>query len=114
MLPVILALLGALFLLAPILVVVPMSFSTAISFAFPPPGYWLGYYAKYFTSEEWLGPPLKSLGIAFGALTLPMLLVVPPALGYGRHPVRGQGVVNLLLMAPPLVPHGVGPPAHYR
>ena len=54
MLPVILALLGALFLLAPILVVVPMSFSTAISFAFPPPGYWLGYYAKYFTSEEWL------------------------------------------------------------
>ena len=39
MLPVILAALGALFLLAPILVVVPMSFSTAISFAFPPPGY---------------------------------------------------------------------------
>jgi putative spermidine/putrescine transport system permease protein len=47
----VLALLGGLFLLAPILIVVPMSFSTAISFAFPPPGYWLGYYAKYFTSE---------------------------------------------------------------
>src|SRR3989441_8532392 len=100
MLPVILAVLGALFLLAPILVVVPMSFSTAISFAFPPPGYWLGYYAKYFTSEEWLEPTLNSLVIAFGAMTLTMLLVVPPALGYLRYPFPGQAVVNLLIIAP--------------
>ena len=49
---IVLALLGALFLIAPILIVVPMSFSTAISFQFPPPGYWLGYYRKFFTSEE--------------------------------------------------------------
>jgi putative spermidine/putrescine transport system permease protein len=47
-----------------------MSFSTAISFAFPLPGYWLGYYAKYFTSEEWLEPTLNSFVIAFGAMTL--------------------------------------------
>jgi ABC-type spermidine/putrescine transport system permease subunit II len=37
-----LALLVALFLLLPIAIVVPMSFSTAISFEFPPPGYSLG------------------------------------------------------------------------
>ena len=42
-----LAILVALFLLLPIVIVVPMSFSTAISFEFPPPGYSLGYYAKY-------------------------------------------------------------------
>ena len=95
MLPVILAVLGALFLLAPILVVVPMSFSTAISFAFPPPGYWLGYYAKYFTSEEWLEPTLNSLVIAFGAMTLTMLLVVPAAFGYVRYRFRGKALVNL-------------------
>src|SRR2546421_11943238 len=105
MLPVFLAVLGALFLLAPILVVVPMSFSTAISFAFPPPGYWLGYYAKYFTSEEWLEPTLNSFAIAFGAMTFTMLLVVPPAFGYVRYRFRGQAFVNLLIMAPPLVPH---------
>ena len=92
MLPVILAALGAIFLLAPILVVVPMSFSTAISFAFPPPGYWLGYYAKYFTSEEWLEPTLNSFVIAFGAMTLTMLLVVPAALA----------PIPLTLTAPPV------------
>src|SRR2546430_9345800 len=113
MLPVILALLGALFLLAPILVVVPMSCSTAISFAFPPPGYWLGYYAKYFTSEEWLEPTLNSLVIAFGAMTLTMLLVVPAAFGYVRYRFRGKTLVNLLIMAPLIVPHVVSALAYY-
>jgi putative spermidine/putrescine transport system permease protein len=112
-LPVILAVLGALFLLAPILVVVPMSFSTAISFAFPPPGYWLGYYAKYFTSEEWLEPTLNSFVIAFGAMTLTMLLVVPAAFGYVRHRFRGKTLVNLLIMAPLIVPHVVSALAYY-
>jgi putative spermidine/putrescine transport system permease protein len=113
MLPLILAALGALFLLAPILVVVPMSFSTAISFAFPPPGYWLGYYAKYFTSEEWLEPTLNSFVIAFGAMTLTMLLVVPAAFGYVRYRFRGKTIVNLLIMAPLIVPHVVSALAYY-
>jgi putative spermidine/putrescine transport system permease protein len=113
MLPLILAALGALFLLAPILVVVPMSFSTAISFAFPPPGYWLGYYAKYFTSEEWLEPTLNSFVIAFGAMTLTMLLVVPAAFGYVRYRFRGKTLVNLLIMAPLVVPHVVSALAYY-
>ena len=113
MLPLILAALGALFLLAPILVVVPMSFSTAISFAFPPPGYWLGYYAKYFTSEEWLEPTLNSLVIAFGAMAFTMLLVVPAAFGYVRYQFRGKTLVNLLMMSPLIVPHVVSALAYY-
>src|SRR2546426_10104283 len=104
MLPVILAALGVLFLLAPILVVVPMSFSTAISFAFPPPGYWLGYYTKFFTSEEWLRATPKNFVIPFGAMTLTMLLVVPAALRYLRHPLRRQTPLNLLIIAPLIVP----------
>jgi hypothetical protein len=102
-----LALLVALFLLLPIAVVVPMSFSTAISFEFPPPGYSLGYYAKYFTSEEWLHPTLNSFVIAVGATALTMLLVVPAAFGYVRYRFRGKTFVNLLMMAPLIVPHVV-------
>ena len=109
----VLALLGALFLVAPILIVVPMSFSTAISFAFPPPGYWLGYYAKYFTSEEWLEPTLNSVIIALGATALTMLLVVPAAFGYVRYRFRGKSLVNLLIMAPLIVPHVVSALAYY-
>jgi len=113
MLPLILALLGALFLLAPILVVVPMSFSTAISFAFPPPGYWLGYYQKFFTSEEWLEPVFNSLVIAVGAMGFTMLLVLPAAFGYVRYRFRGKTLVNLLIMSPLIVPHVVSALAYY-
>ena len=103
----------ALFLLLPIAIVVPMSFSTAISFEFPPPGYSLGYYAKYFTSEEWLQPTLNSFVIALGATALTMLLVVPAAFGYVRYRFRGKAFVNLLMMAPLIVPHVVSALAYY-
>ena len=90
-----------------------MSFSTAISFEFPPPGYSLGYYAKYFTSEEWLHPTLNSFVIALGATALTMLLVVPAAFGYVRYRFRGKTFVNLLMMAPLIVPHVVSAVAYY-
>jgi len=108
-----LAVLVALFLLLPIAIVVPMSFSTAISFEFPPPGYSLGYYAKYFNSEEWLRPTLNSFVIALGATVLTMLLVVPAAFGYVRYRFRGKAFVNLLMMAPLIVPHVVSAVAYY-
>jgi putative spermidine/putrescine transport system permease protein len=108
-----LAALVALFLLLPIVIVVPMSFSTAISFEFPPPGYSLGYYAKYFTSEEWLEPTLNSFVIALGATALTMLLVVPAAFGYVRYRFRGKAFVNLLMVAPLIVPHVVSALAYY-
>ncbi len=113
MAPLILACLAALFLIAPILIVVPMSFSTAISFQFPPPGYWLGYYRKFFTSEDWLEPALNSLVIALGAMVLTMLLVIPAAFGYVRYRFRGKSVVNLLVMSPLIVPHVVSALAYY-
>ena len=113
MLPLIAALLVALFLLAPIAIVVPMSFSTAISFEFPPPGYWLGYYAKYFTSSDWLEPTLNSFVIALGTAAFTMALVVPAAFGYVRYRFRGKVLVNLLIMAPLIVPHVVSALAYY-
>src|SRR5207247_11207931 len=112
-LAVILAVLVALFLVAPIVIIVPMSFSTAISFEFPPPGYGLGYYAKYFTSEEWLAPTLNSFVIAVGAMALTMLLVVPASFGYVRYRFRGKAFVNLLMMAPLIVPRVVSAVAYY-
>jgi putative spermidine/putrescine transport system permease protein len=113
MLPLTLALLVTAFLVAPIVIVVPMSFSTAISFEFPPPGYWLGYYAKYFTSEEWLEPTLNSLLIAAGAMAFTMLLVVPASFGYVRYRFRGKALVNLLILSPLVVPHVVSALAYY-
>jgi len=45
------ALVVAAFILAPMVIVIPMSFSAARSFEFPPPSYWLGYYRTYFSKR---------------------------------------------------------------
>jgi putative spermidine/putrescine transport system permease protein len=111
--PNILAVLVAAFLLMPILIVLPMSFSTAISFEFPPPGYWLGYYRKYFQDENWLIPTANSFAIAIVSTVITMALVVPAAFGYVRHRFRGKNLVNLLIMAPLMVPHVVSALGYY-
>jgi putative spermidine/putrescine transport system permease protein len=108
-----LAVLAALFLIAPMAVIVPMSFSTAISFEFPPPGYWLGYYAAFFVSASWLAAVANSFIVATASTVLTMLLAVPVAFGYVRHRFRGRGLVNLLLLLPLIVPHVVSALAYY-
>ena len=111
--PVVLALLVAAFLLMPILIVLPMSFSTAVSFEFPPPGYWLGYYRNYFEDENWLLPTANSFVIAIATTLVTMALVVPASFGYVRHKFRGKNLVNLLIMSPLMVPHVVSALGYY-
>ncbi len=107
------AIVTALFLLAPILIVVPMSFSTAISFEFPPPGYGLGYYRKFATDADWLDPTLNSFVVAIGTTALTLLIVLPAAFAYVRHRFRGRSGVNLLIMMPLVVPHVVSGLGYY-
>ena len=107
------AVIVALFLLAPIAIIVPMSFSTAISFEFPPPGYWLGYYARYFHSAAWLNATANSFIIAFGSMILTMLVAVPAAFGYVRYRFRGKSAMNLIVMLPLIVPGVVSALGYY-
>ncbi|MDT8267249.1 ABC transporter permease, partial [Roseomonas sp. DSM 102946] len=41
------------FLVLPVVVVVPLSFSTARYLSFPPPGFGLGWYRIFFGNEAW-------------------------------------------------------------
>lgn len=102
---VLIAVLVGAFLFLPMLIVVPMSFSNARSFAFPPPGYWIGYYTAYFNDYRWTIPTLNSVIIATATTIVTMALVVPAAFGLLRHRFKGRNLVNLLMMAPLMVPH---------
>ena len=42
------------FLSVPIVIVVPMSFSSASTLAFPPPGFSLRWYRSFFGDQAWL------------------------------------------------------------
>ena len=111
--PLLLAWLAALFLVAPMAIIVPMSFSNAISFEFPPPGYWTGYYAEYFTNASWLEATANSFLIAFGSTVLTLLLALPAAFGFARYRFAGKNALNLLIMVPIIVPAIVSALGYY-
>jgi putative spermidine/putrescine transport system permease protein len=98
------AVLIGVWLLAPMLVVIPMSLTDRRSLGFPPSGWSLQWYERFFTEEQWHGALLTSVQIA--------LLVTVLATGFGtaaafalvRGRFPGKGAVNALLLAPLVVP----------
>jgi putative spermidine/putrescine transport system permease protein len=109
----VLAMLVAIFLVAPMAIIVPMSFSSAISFEFPPPGYWTGYYAQYFSNRSWLDATANSFIIAFASMVFTLAVALPAAFGFVRHRFRGKGAWNLVMMTPLIVPHVVSALGYY-
>lgn len=103
----------AIFVIAPILVVVPMSLSISSSLEFPPPGYWFGHYQAFFRDVTWTGPFINSFIVAIGTTLLTVLLVTPAAFAMVRHRFAGRGVINLLLLTPLVVPHIVMAVGYY-
>jgi putative spermidine/putrescine transport system permease protein len=111
--PLVLAIAAAVFLVAPILIVTPMSFSNAVSFEFPPPGWSLRYYQNYFSNPDWLEPTLNSFVIACGTTVLTLLLAVPAALAFTRLKFRGKTLINVLIISPIIVPQVVSAVGYY-
>jgi putative spermidine/putrescine transport system permease protein len=111
--PLALAWLGAIFLVAPMAIIVPMSFSRAVSFEFPPPGYWTGYYAQFFASEPWQASIANSFIIALGSTVFTLLVALPAAFGFVRYRFLGKGALNLLMMVPIIVPAVVSALGYY-
>jgi putative spermidine/putrescine transport system permease protein len=103
----------AAFLIAPILVVVPMSLSTSTGMQFPPPGYWLGHYRAFFNDVTWTGPTINSFIIAVGTTVLTIVLVTPAAFAMVRHRFYARSAINLLLLTPLVVPHIVMAVGYY-
>ena len=93
------------FIAAPMFIVIPMSLSDSLSFAFPPTGYWLGYYRAYFTNELWTTPTINSAIIAVATMFVTMALVIPASFALVRFRFPGRGLVNFLLIMPLMVPH---------
>ena len=53
-----------LFLIVPVLIVIPMSFSDSRFLTFPPPGVSLRWYKAYFASPEWMDATRVSMEVA--------------------------------------------------
>src|SRR5690606_11460018 len=94
----------ALFLLAPTLVAVPISFTTTSSIQFPPVGFTLSWYGDVFASRDWREATVNSLIVALATSALSLVLGTAAALALFRATFRGKAVLLGLLLSPLVTP----------
>lgn len=93
-----------LFLMAPLLVVFPISFSSSPYLQFPPPGWSLRWYQAYVEDTAWIDATVRSLQVATVTMVLSTLLGTALAFSIVRGRYRGKAVVNQLALAPIIIP----------
>lgn len=93
-----------LFLLAPIIIIAIMSFSSASDLSFPPPGWTFDWYLALLSNEAFLRGAQISFVVALGATALSVLVAVPAGLAIARYEFPGRAAIETLFLAPILVP----------
>lgn len=95
---------GLLFLIGPLFVIVPVSFSSAQYLTFPPPGFSLRWYERFFSSSTWIDSIVVSLQVAVLSSIVTMILAVLASIPLVREEFRGKMIIYGLLLAPMIVP----------
>ncbi|KRP90394.1 polyamine ABC transporter permease [Bradyrhizobium pachyrhizi] len=93
-----------LFLIAPILVIVPLSFNSVPFFTYPMPGLSLRWYEEFFLTERWQGALHNSIFVAVSVTLLSTTLGTLAALGLSRPNFPWRTAVMSLLISPIVVP----------
>lgn len=92
------------FLLAPVVIVLILSFSSAKFLRFPPPGFSLQWYESFLSSPSWTNAALTSLAVGFATMILSVLLGTPAAIGLSRSNFPGKKLISALILSPVIVP----------
>ncbi|RWI96576.1 ABC transporter permease [Mesorhizobium sp.] len=98
------SLLVAIWLVAPTLVVVPMSFNGNKSLSFPPQGFSWQWYENFVTNPEWSTSFLNSLKVASIVAVLATVLGTLAAFGLDRMKARPANLLRMLMLTPMVVP----------
>ena len=93
-----------LYLVLPILIVVPMSFSSARFLTFPPPSLSLRWYREYIGSPAWMQATLVTLTVAVCTVLIATPLGVAAAYAISRSKLRFMRFIHAALLLPLMVP----------
>jgi len=94
----------AVFLLLPILIVIPMSFGTSDFPVFPPPQYGLRWYASFFQDPKWLDALGSSLRVGLTVTVIATVLGTAAALGVHKLRWVRKSWLDMLFVVPMSVP----------
>ncbi|MEW6704227.1 MAG: ABC transporter permease [Pseudomonadota bacterium] len=92
------------FLLLPVLVIVPLSFSDSTFLIYPITGWSLRWYENLFGSAEWLRAAKNSFIVAPAATLIATVLGTMAAVGLARAQFPFKGLLMSVLIAPMVVP----------
>ncbi len=92
------------FLIAPILVIMPLSFNSGSYFSYPMTGASLRWYEAALFDPQWQRALLNSLGIGFASTLLATILGTLAALGLSRPDFPWRGLIMPVLISPMIIP----------
>lgn len=91
-------------MIVPILVMIPLSFSSEVSFQFPPESYSLKWYHHFLENDQWIQGFWQSVTVAILTAILSIVLGTMAALAVDRLDFPGKKVFMNLMVAPMIIP----------
>ncbi|AET92991.1 spermidine/putrescine transport system permease protein PotC [Burkholderia sp. YI23] len=92
------------FLISPILVVMPLSFNSQPYFTYPLPGVSLRWYRDFIDSPEWMLALKNTLIVGSASTILATTLGIMASLGLTHPRLKGRALITGILVSPMIVP----------
>lgn len=93
-----------LYLVFPILIVVPLSFSSGTYLSFPPPSFSFRWYENFFSRSDWLDAASLSLWVGGAVMALATALGAPAAIALVRSSFSGKNLLVAFIISPLIAP----------
>lgn len=95
---------GVVFLVVPLVVIVPMSFGSSLTLEFPPKSWSISYYVTFFSRSAWLEAARNTFEIGLTASFLATAVSIPAAYALTQSSIRGKFLIRFAVMLPLTVP----------
>ncbi len=92
------------FLIAPVLLLIPMSLGSAEIIEFPPSKIGIDQYRKFFSHPAWQTAVLNSLQVAVGTSIVSTTIGLLASLALVRGRFKGKSLINAFILSPMIVP----------
>jgi putative spermidine/putrescine transport system permease protein len=93
-----------LFLILPVFIIIPLSFSSQRYLEFPPKGFSLQWYISFFSNYNWIEATWTSFKIAFSVSVIATILGTLSAFFFVRAKCKGKNLVYTFTLSPMIIP----------